>query len=390
MPDMNASWAAFGVTLLVGLASVRTFHLHGKFTGDATDGGPQKRHAYAVPRVGGVAIFLGLLAGACYLALGIDADALMLQIMLATLPAFAAGVIEDVTKKVSPLWRLLATLVSGALACAVIYQASAGLTGFWADGAPSWPLLAALSVVVAVGIAGMCNAMNLIDGFNGLSSGCSVIMLMAIAAVARQVGDDTVYTIATTVIGAALAFMMWNFPQGRLFLGDGGAYLLGGLLATLSLLLVVRNPVVSPLLPLLVCIYPVFETLFSIYRRCKRNWRSAFRPDSLHLHSLIYRRFTRGFRSVVVERRHPSRNPCTSPFLWALCMVSAVPCALWWQDGAALVLGCVMFALCYVAVYRTIVRFKIPSAWVVQPPTWEEERAFRESRQARLSRYPSL
>ena len=64
-----------------------------------------------------------------------------------------------------------------------------------------------------------------------------------------------------------LGFFVWNFPAGLIFLGDGGAYFLGFYVAELAILLLHRNPAVSPMFPLLLCIYPVFETLFSIYRR---------------------------------------------------------------------------------------------------------------------------
>jgi hypothetical protein len=112
-----------------------------------------------------------------------------------------------------------------------------------------------------------------------------------------------------------LGFFVWNFPAGLIFLGDGGAYFLG-FWSPNSILLLVRNPEVSPLFPLLVCIYPVFETLFSIYRRrscapCRRSM-----PDGIHLHSLIYRRVMRwavGDRSAKALTR---RNSMTSPVLW--------------------------------------------------------------------------
>ena len=80
-------------------------------------------------------------------------------------------------------------------------------------------------------------------------------------------GDDTVATLALIGVGAVLGFFFWNFPGGLIFLGDGGAYFLGFYVAELGILLLARNPSVSPMCPLLICIYPVFETLFSMYRR---------------------------------------------------------------------------------------------------------------------------
>ena len=142
-------------------------------------------------------------------------------------------------------------------------------------------------------VAGIANAINIIDGFNGLASMCVVLMLGALAYVAFQVGDPTVATLALAGIGAVLGFFLWNFPGGLIFLGDGGAYFLGFFVAELSILLLVRNPTVSPLFPLLACIYPIFETVFSIYRRRFLRATPPSMPDGIHLHSLIYRRLLR-------------------------------------------------------------------------------------------------
>jgi len=91
-------------------------------------------------------------------------------------------------------------------------------------------------------VAGTANAVNLIDGFNGLASMCVVIMMAAVAYVAFQAGDTVVLSLALAGIGATLGFFIWNFPAGLIFLGDGGAYFLGFWFAELSILLLVRNP----------------------------------------------------------------------------------------------------------------------------------------------------
>ncbi len=321
--------------------------------------GPQKFHAHAVPRVGGVGIFAGMLAGAALLTwMGAAFEPLALLLLACSLPAFVAGLVEDLTKRVSPSQRLLATVVSAALA-------------FWILGAqitrsdiPGLDWLLAISagafVATLLAVAGIANSVNIIDGFNGLASMCVVIMLAAIAYVAFQVGDPLVGSLALLGIGAVLGFFVWNFPSGMIFLGDGGAYFLGFYVAELSILLLVRNPDVSPLFPLLVCVYPVFETLFSIYRRRFLRAVPPSMPDGIHLHSLIYRRVLRwavGDRSAKALIR---RNSMTSPFLWALCMLSVVPAVLFWNNSAVLAGMLALFAFSYVALYWSIVRFRSP------------------------------
>ena len=103
-----------------------------------------------------------------------------------------------------------------------------------------------------------------------------------------------------------------NYPRGRIFLGDGGAYLVGLVLAVLSVLLVHRNSGVSPWFPLVLLAYPIWETLFSMYRR-KARGHSTGRADALHLHSLVYRRVVRWRGFAGKPSDYVTRNSIASP-----------------------------------------------------------------------------
>ena len=348
----------FVSVVLTGLV-VHRLGRAGSLALDRDVSGPQKFHAHAVPRVGGMGIFAGMLAGVALLTwLGAGFEPLALLLLACSLPAFVAGLVEDLTKRVSPAQRLLATAVSAALAFWVL---DAQITRSDIPGL-DWLLAISAGAFVAtlLAVAGIANSVNIIDGFNGLASMCVVIMLAAIAYVAFQVGDPLVGSMALLGIGAVLGFFVWNFPGGMIFLGDGGAYFLGFYVAELSILLLVRNSQVSPLFPLLVCVYPVFETLFSIYRRRFLRAVPPSMPDGIHLHSLIYRRVLRwgvGDRSAKALIR---RNSMTSPFLWALCMMSVAPAVLFWKNSATLAAFLALFGLSYVALYWSIVRFRSP------------------------------
>lgn len=377
---MTVLLLAFAVSLVVSLLVVHAVKTQGSAWLDHDLSGPQKFHARAVPRIGGVGIFLGL-ACAVPLLWTVDPQAWKLGtgLVLCSLPAFGAGLIEDLTKKVSPRNRLLATAVSAALMAgfmgAVISRTD--LPGL--DWLVAYPAGAVILTVFAV--AGIANSVNIIDGFNGLASMCVVIMLAALAYVSFQVGDPVVGTLALAGVGAVLGFFLWNFPAGLIFLGDGGAYFLGFLVAELSILLLVRNPEVSPLFPLLVCIYPVFETLFSIYRRRFIRAVPPSMPDGIHLHSLVYRRVLRwavGDRSAKALTR---RNSMTSPYLWVLCMVSVVPAVLFWGSTRLLAICLVLFAFAYVALYWRIVRFKSPR-WLKMRRARPRIRVPRDNRRA--------
>jgi UDP-N-acetylmuramyl pentapeptide phosphotransferase/UDP-N-acetylglucosamine-1-phosphate transferase len=359
---MSMLLITFAVAFLLTMAVIRLAHSHGHLVNDH-ESGPQKFHARSVPRVGGLGIVCAVAVGALALwwqdrRVGYTG----LLLLACAMPAFGAGITEDITKRVSPRQRLLFTAVSAVLAGwlldALIRRTDIPgldwMVSFWSG--------ALLLTVLAV--AGIANAVNLIDGFNGLSSMCVLMMLGSLAYVGFAVNDQLVAVMALVGVGAVLGFFVWNYPAGLVFLGDGGAYFLGFYLSELAVLLLARNPEVSPMFPLTLVIYPVFETVFSMYRRKWLQGRPVGMPDGVHLHSLIYRRLLRWAAGERTARELTRRNSMTAPYLWLLCMLSVVPAMLWW-DNTAMLAGCiVLFAVSYVTLYWRIVRFRAPR-WMV-------------------------
>jgi UDP-N-acetylmuramyl pentapeptide phosphotransferase/UDP-N-acetylglucosamine-1-phosphate transferase len=356
---------SFVVASVITLYVIHSAWAHAHVSGDHDFDGPQKVHARVVPRIGGIGVFGGMAAGLMLLA-AVQPDNLhySLGLLTCSLPAFAAGLLEDFTKRISPRQRLMATAVAAARAAWLL-----GATITRTDIAPLDYLVgfgvgaAALAIFV---VAGVANAINIIDGMNGLASMCSAIMLAGLAYVALQTGDAYIAVVALATVGAILGFFMWNYPSGLIFLGDGGAYFLGFLLSELSILLLVRNAQVSPIFPLLLCAYPIFETLFSMYRRKVVRGRAVGMPDGIHLHSLIYRRLMRwavGSQDAAALTR---RNSMTSPYLWVLCSLTVMPSLLWWDSTPILASFLVLFAVSYVLLYWSIVKFKTPRALVLR------------------------
>ena len=356
-PLLLALLASFVLTLWV----VRSAKLHGRLSHDNDTTGPQKFHALPVPRIGGVGIVVGIAAGAGWLVWHGEGS-LPAWLLVCGMPAFLVGSQEDLTKRVSARRRLAATALSAAFAVWLIDAVITRTAIPGLDWVVSFGLgAAALTVFV---VAGVANAVNIIDGFNGLASMCVVIMLASLAYVGFAVGDTLIGALALVGVGAVLGFFVWNFPAGLIFLGDGGAYFLGFYMAEVAILLLHRNPQVSPMFPLLLCIYPVFETLFSIYRRRWLRGQPVGMPDGAHLHSLIYRRFLRWAAGERTARELTRRNSMTSPYLWTLCMISAVPAVLWWNSTPVLAVFIFGFGFLYVRLYWRIVRFRAPR-WLV-------------------------
>lgn len=361
---MSILATAFVLSLITTLLLVRFSHLHEKFSADHDLNGVQKFHAVPVPRIGGVSLIIGL-CGALWLRYVQNETVgnFGLILLVSAIPAFGFGCLEDLTKRVGVKVRLLATVASAAMAGYLLggWLGNVQLPGIDTLMAYS-PLFAILLTCFAV--AGVANAFNIIDGYNGLSGMVGVIILGGIAYVAFRLNDVEIMIAALAMMGAIIGFLLFNYPRGLIFLGDGGAYLIGFWVAELSVLLTVRHPEVSKWFPLLLCAYPIFETLFSIYRRVVIHRTHPGMPDSSHLHQMIYKRVVRWAVGSSDPGNLTVRNSLTAPYLWVLTATAVIPAVLFWDDVWMLRGFMLVFVLTYVWCYRRIVVFKVPK-WMM-------------------------
>jgi UDP-GlcNAc:undecaprenyl-phosphate GlcNAc-1-phosphate transferase len=275
------------------------------------------------------------------------------------LPAALGGIAEDMTQRLSVRYRLSLTGASGVLAVLLLDLTLPRTGWMWADSLlATAPWLGMAIVVLAV--AGLPHAFNIIDGYNGLAGMVALIVCLALAHVALQVGDRSLAALLVCTAAATGGFLVWNYPRGMLFAGDGGAYIWGVVIALASISLVQRNADVSPWFPMLLLIYPVWETIFSIYRKAVRGVSPGV-ADALHFHQLIYRRIVRGVFHDDESRRVLMRNNRTSPYLWGFTLLTVVPAVLFWGNSPLLMAFCGLFVVSYVMGYFAIVRFKVPS-----------------------------
>lgn len=368
MPDIYLLAMSFCVALsvsaLIGWLLVHFEDWHAHLSHDHLDVGPQKFHARPTPRIGGIAVFFGLVSACIFSILfGFHEYRSLLFLLVAGLPAFLSGLQEDLTKTVRPLIRLSFTMAAGAVGYLLLNAALIRVDIIPFDYLLAfWPISLIMTMVAVGGIA---NAVNIIDGYNGLASGFVMIASIGLAIIGWQVDDRFISLTAIAIAGATAGFWLWNYPHGRIFLGDGGAYFLGFLLAELTLLLIVRHAEISPWCPMLLLIYPVFETLFSIYRRRAGN-ANTVNPDAMHLHQLIYRRLVRQYRFAQHPDLKTRRNAAVAPYLWlASTTLSIIPATLFWRHESILMIFCVLFCLTYVWLYRRIVRFTVPK-WLIR------------------------
>ncbi|MCA1777523.1 MAG: glycosyltransferase [Loktanella sp.] len=308
----------------------------------------QKIHTDPVPRIGGLALAGGLISGG--LALPPDLQPLWMLVCLSSLPALGAGLVEDVTNRVGPKWRLGATLLAGLIFCLATgdHLTKSDLPGLdWLLGF-TW---FAIPFTVIV-IAGVANAFNIIDGVNGLSLGTALFTLAGLAVIAHQYDDTPILAICVISIGALAGIFVLNFPSGMIFLGDGGAYATGMVVVVTAIMLPLRHPEISPLTGLLGLSYPILEVLISVHRRIVRKNSHPGQPDRLHLHSLIFRSQA---RRLACKIKAPNlRNPITALLTWPLPILSVTLMVFFHGSSAALLAGILVIVVLYLQAYRHV------------------------------------
>ena len=222
-------------------------------------------------------------------------------------------------------------------------------------------------IFTAFAVGGVANAVNIIDGFNGLATGAVTIMLGAMGLIAANVGDAHLATVCFVVAVCALGFGAVNWPLGKIFLGDGGAYLLGFLLAWVAVLLPMRNPQVNAWATILVCAYPVLEVGFSVRRRHNREGHHPGQPDKVHLHHLIHRRVVcHAFPHISAALK----NGFTSPLCWIFVAVPAAWAVLFAENTPMLIIAVGALIFGYSAVYARLSQFRwFFSELTLQPKT---------------------
>jgi UDP-N-acetylmuramyl pentapeptide phosphotransferase/UDP-N-acetylglucosamine-1-phosphate transferase len=342
--------AAWGMATSFALCVflVLTKRWHGALTMDHTEG-VQKFHTAPTPRIGGIPIVLGLIVA--WGKAPAQIQHMLTPILFAGMPAFIFGVLEDITKRVGVMQRLLATMASGLLAWWITDYSLTRVDIWGVDWVLGFTLVSVVFTAFAVG--GVANSINIIDGFNGLASTASTLAFIGYALLAWQVGDAQLAGVALVLAACVWGFFWVNWPFGKIFLGDGGSYFVGFSLAWVAVMLIERNPNVSAFAALLVCAHPVTEVLFSIYRR-KIKKMNPGHPDRLHFHSLVKQRYVRRwFPNTSAD----IRNSITGVLVGFMTLTAIVLASETQASVLGSALAFVALGLGYVSLYARMVRF---------------------------------
>jgi len=317
--------------------------------------GPQAIHRKPISRLAGEIMFLAYMAGGgMSVWLGNLTLVPATAVLIGALPVLVAGLYEDATGRLSPGHRLAAALASSLLAATIAGGIVARFDLPFVDQWLEYRIVAV--AVTCFMVVGACNAINLIDGAHGLAGGTSIVMFIGLALAAASAGDGFVFAEAIVMAAVVSGFLLWNFPTGRVFMGDGGAYFIGFMYAELSIQLVARNDGIGAWFVVMVAAYPIVETLYSIFRRRVQLRTASMQPDALHLHSLIYDRIALPVEQSFRDGDLDHANAGVAPRLWAHSVACVVFALAFRDNSGVLMVGLVGYAFFYHWLYRTLVR----------------------------------
>ncbi len=250
----------------------------------------RKVHILPVPRLGGLAIYIGFLAAvlaALFLAeaTGIKIGRqVILGILLGGTLLTLVGMRDDI-KNLRPTtklaWQIAAALLVIFFGIEISFISNP-FDGIWPIGIFAVPL-------TLIWVVGITNAINLIDGLDGLAAGVTAISSLALFFVALRTHQIGAAVLMLALVGATLGFLRYNFFPASVFLGDSGSMFLGFVLATSSVIGVLKTTlVVALVVPVIILGVPIFDTLFAIGRRLKAG-KHPFEADDRHIHHMLLR-----------------------------------------------------------------------------------------------------
>lgn len=324
----------------------------------------QASHVGEPLRLGGLAVTLGLAAGA--LVLSGRADGTFTKLLLLSAgPVFLAGFAEDLGYRVSPRGRFFASAIGAILAISLL--------GLWVPrgnlpGLDAVMAFAPTAIFVTIMVAAFfCHSVNLIDGMNGFAAFTVGFGALGLSVVAGLAGQGEISAFAALLAVAVMGFVPLNWPVARMFLGDGGAYGLGHILIWLAIATVARSAEVAVPAMLLVLFWPFADTIHSILRRAFAG-KPITEPDRMHLHQKV----RRGLEIVWLGRDSRSlSNPIATLLMAPLIATPVVtgvfarnhPAAAW----LALAAYGLVFSLLHLAIALAAPKFRATSAACPSP-----------------------
>lgn len=242
--------------------------------------GARRVHKTPIPRLGGLAIFYGFLVSVLFFA---DLDTQLRGILIGALLIVAMGMVDDVKQLGAKIKLLVQLLAAGIVVLHGVQITAISVPDFIIEGG-ILPLGWASIPVTIIWIVGVTNAVNLIDGLDGLAVGVSSIATFSLFFIAILSGEPTVAIISAALAGGCMGFIPYNFNPAKIFMGDTGSTFLGFTLSVICIQGLFKGyAIISFIVPFLILGLPIFDTAFAILRRIK-NKKPIMGADRGHLH----------------------------------------------------------------------------------------------------------
>ncbi len=240
----------------------------------------RRMHNHPIPRMGGLAIFLGfILSVLVFLPLTTPLRGMLLGACVIVI----LGILDDIyalSARLKFVVQILAALIAALHGNVILAFSNPNI---FSDN-PIWNLGKLSLPVTVLWIVAITNAVNLIDGLDGLACGVSTISSMTMLVIALCVAESDVAIMMAALSGACIGFMPYNLNPAKIFMGDTGSTFLGYVLAVVSIQGLFKfYTIISFAVPFLMLALPIFDTCFAIIRRLSRG-QSPMTPDRSHIH----------------------------------------------------------------------------------------------------------
>ncbi len=238
----------------------------------------RRMHTDSVPLIGGLAIFLGFLVSTVLFA---EIDIKIIAILSGALIMVMLGVFDD-KYALGAKFKLIIQIIAAAIPVIAGVRIERIILPFLKSGGIEFGWLA--YPITILWIVALTNAVNLIDGLDGLAAGVSAIASFSMFLIALMQGNYVIAVMSAALVGACCGFLPYNFSPASIFMGDTGSTFLGFVMASLSVLGLFKiHAIISFAVPFIAFGIPIFDTSFAIFRRIKEH-RPIMSPDRGHLH----------------------------------------------------------------------------------------------------------
>ena len=308
---------------------------------------PQTFHTEPTSRLGGISIFLSLFIVTFVIDFNLTEYDLLRTSILCAIPAFLVGLLDDLRIQIIPFYRLLLILLTP---LALFFFASVEVRDVeisLINELLKSDIAALVFIIISIGA--MINGFNMIDGFNGLALSYSFGVICSVIVTNFLFVDINLMTYAIALFFSILGVFILNFPFGKIFIGDSGAYILGALIPVGLIQFYSLNNL-SPWYVLTLLMYPTTEVLFSFIRKIYQK-KSPLKPDEEHLHMLIFKRIS-GIKSFTSEAL---KHSLVSIIIVSINLPNFILASTNPKDGSILILASINFLIIYLVIYGILI-----------------------------------